>query len=161
MNKYPPRPKATLEIVLKIAADVARELGWSADGTEDIAYAYMDCGPDGFRMAKELDFNGWDLSACDIETLDDMHGDVCRAVTELEKVWVKENNIQPPLRIGAVIKEGVITGIYGHQPAYYLVKEHGCTNDNRRLLVKFEDAQEREGEAMSGVKMQRLSNEEF
>lgn len=142
MNKYPKRPTATREIILKIAADVAIELGESADCAEDIADAYMDCGPDGFRMAKELDFNGWDLSAGDIETLDGMQWDVSRTVTELEKAWVEENNIQPQLEIGTAIKEGVITGIYEHQPAYYMVKERGCTNDGRHLLIKFENAQE-------------------
>ena len=142
MNKYPPRPKATREIILKIAADAARKFGESADGAEDIADAYMDCGPDGFRMAKELDFNGWDLSAGDIETFDEMRCEVNRAVLELEKSWLEENSIQPPLEIGTEIKEGVIVGIYKHQPAYYRVKEHGCTNDGRYLLIKFENAQE-------------------
>ena len=142
MNKYPPRPKTTREIILKIAADVARKLGESADAVEDIADAYMSYGPDGFSIAKELDRDGWDLSAGDIETLDRMQWDVSRTVTELEKAWVEENNIQPPLEIGTEIKEGVIAGIYEHQPTYYLVKEHGCTNDSRHLLIKFEDAQE-------------------
>lgn len=142
MNKYPPRPKATREVILKIAADVALELGESADCAEDIADAYAHCGPDGFRIAKELDRHGWDLSAGDIETLDEMQWDVSSAVTELEKAWATENNIQPPLGIGTEIKEGVITGIYEHRPAYYMVKKHGCTNDGRYLLIKFEDAQE-------------------
>lgn len=142
MNKYPPRPTETREIILKIAADVALELGESADCAEDIADAYIRRGPDGFAIAKELDHDGWDITAEDVEALDGMYWQVSRAVTELEKAWFQENNIQPPLEIGTEIKEGVITGIYEHQPAYYRVKEHGCTNDNRSLLIKFEDAQE-------------------
>lgn len=142
MNKYPPRPKATREVILQAAAGVAGELGWSDDNADGIADAYIHCGPDGFAIAKELDRNGYDLSAGDIEALDRMHWDVSSAVTKLEKAWVEENNIQPPLEIGTAINEGVITGIYEHKPAYYMVKEHGCNNDNRRLLVKFEDAHE-------------------
>lgn len=142
MNKYPPRPKATREIILKVAADVALELGESADCAEDIADAYAHYGPDGFPIAKELDRNGWDITGESVETLDGMYWDVSRAVTELEKAWVEENNIQPPLEIGTEIKEGVIAGIYEHQPAYYMVKERGCTSDSRHLLIKFEDAQE-------------------
>jgi succinate-semialdehyde dehydrogenase/glutarate-semialdehyde dehydrogenase len=41
---------------------------------------------------------------------------------------------------GMGIKEGVIEGIYEHQPAYYRVKENGCTQDKRWLLIRFEDA---------------------
>lgn len=142
MNKYPPRPKATREIILQAAAGVAGELGWSDDNADGIADAYTHYGPDGFAIAKELDRNGYELSAGDIETLDVMHCDVSSAVTKLEKAWVEENNIRPPLEIGTEIKEGVITGIYEHRPAYYMVKVHGCTNYNRHLLIKFEDAQE-------------------
>lgn len=142
MNKYSPRPKATREIILHAAAKAANELGWPAGSAEDIADAYMYRGPDGFRIAKELDRNCGQLTAGDVDTLDGMHWEVYDAVFKLEKAWVEENNIQPPLEIGTEIKEGVITGIYEHQPAYYTVKEHGCTHDGRSLLIKFEDAQE-------------------
>lgn len=142
MNKYPPRPKATREIILQAAIKAAGDLGVSAEDAKDIADAYSRSGPDGFAIAKELECMGWDLSASDIEVLDEMYCDVSRAVAELEKAWAEENNIQPPLEIGTEIKEGVITGIYEHQPAYYRVKEHGCTNDSRYLLIKFENAQE-------------------
>src|SRR5690554_6146126 len=125
MNKYPPRPKATREIILKAAADVARELRWTEDSAECIADAYMGYGPDGFRIAKELDRDGWELSADDIETLDGMYWEVSRAVHELEKAWFEENNIRPPFEAGTAIKQGVIAGVYGHMPAYYMVKEHG------------------------------------
>ena len=142
MNKYPPRPKETRAIILKVAAETARELRWLEDSAEYIADAYMDYGPDGFHVAKELDRDGWELSADDIETLDGMYWKVSRAVHELEKAWFEENNIRPPFEAGTAIKQGVIAGVYGHKPAYYMVKGHGCTNDNRHLLVKFEDAQE-------------------
>lgn len=142
MNKYPPRPTATRETILQVASDVALSLGESADGAEDIADAYMGYGPCGFRIAKELDRDGWHLTSEFVNTLDGMCLDVSLAVAELEKAWAEENGIQPPLEIGTEIKEGVIAGIYEHQPAYYLVKEHGCTNDSRHLLIKFEDAQE-------------------
>lgn len=141
MNKYPPRPTGTREVILKIADDMATRLADSVCA-EDIADAYACYGPDGFDIAKELDRNGCDLTADCVATLDGMQWGIGRAVRELEKVWFEENNIQPPLEIGTEIKEGVIIGIHEHQLAYYLVKEYGCTNDGRRLLVRFENAQE-------------------
>ncbi|MOA62056.1 hypothetical protein D3C78_1873540 [compost metagenome] len=56
------------------------------------------------------------------------------------KAWAEEHSPQPPLPIGARIKQGVITGIYDYEPATYRVKEDGCTNDSRSLLIKFENA---------------------
>lgn len=56
------------------------------------------------------------------------------------KKWVLDNNIQPPHAIGTRITRGVIAGVSQHDPAAYLVKEDGCTNPHRHLLVNFEDA---------------------
>ncbi|NLY16606.1 MAG: hypothetical protein GXZ05_09560 [Gammaproteobacteria bacterium] len=142
MNKYPPRPKVTRAIILKVAAETARELRWPEDSAECIADAYVGYGPDGFRIAKELDRDGWDLHEDDIEVFGGMRWKINHIALELEKAWVEENNIQPPLEIGAEIAEGIITGICKNPPGRYEVREHGCTDDNRRLLVKFEDAQE-------------------
>lgn len=140
MNKYPPRPKATREIILQVATKTADEICDSSTAGHDIADAYERFGPDGFDIAKELDSNGWDITASDVEELDGMQFEIDRAVRELEKAWVQENDIQPPLAIGIEIEEGVITGVCEHCPARYLVKERGCTHEGRSLLIKFENA---------------------
>ena len=57
-----------------------------------------------------------------------------------EKKWVDENNIQPPLPIGTRIKQGVIHSVCDYSAAKYRVKEDGCAQDGRFLLIRFEDA---------------------
>lgn len=140
MNKYPPRPKATREIIMQAAAKVADAICDSSTAAQDIADAYERRGPGGFDIARELDINGWDITASDVEELDGMQFEIDRAVRELEEAWVKENDIQPPLAIGIEIEEGVITGVCEHWSARYLVKERGCTREGRSLLIKFENA---------------------
>lgn len=139
MNKYPPRPHATREIILQAAQTAADEMN-EPDLVETIADAYQECGPDGFAIAKELDRNGWYIEAGDVEALGGIHDDVQRVVRQLGKAWVAENSILPPLEIGTVIDEGVIAGVHDTWPAYYLVKESGCTDKNRHKLIKFEYA---------------------
>lgn len=70
------------------------------------------------------------------------------------KAWAKEHEPQPPLPIATRIKQGVIVGIYDYDPASYRVKEDGCTNDSRSLLIKFEDAA---AACPSGAARQRLN----
>ncbi len=132
------RPKITKEMILEAAKQVAENL---EDGdAESIAENY-EHPMDGYQLARELDRNThWDLTMSDVEELDCMHGIVDRLHGEAEKKWFAENDIPPPLPIGATIKEGVIDGIYEHAPARYKVKETGCTTAGRFLIVKFENA---------------------
>ena len=151
MYKYPSRPTATPEIIAEAAKKVAKSMGADprdlAEWAEGIAEAYSNGNRvDGFEIAKVLDAQGWNLDANDVTELNDLHDHVKMAVDRLCKAWVEENDIQPPFEAGTAIKQGVIAGVYGHKPAYYMVKEHGCTNDNRHLLVKFEDAKPVESE---------------
>lgn len=147
MNKYPPRPTATREIIMQAAESVADAICDSSTAAQDIADAYERRGPDGFDIARELDINGWDITATDVEELDCMRFEIDRAVRELEEVWYMENDIRPPLAIGTEIKEGVITGVCDYLVAHYLVKERGCTREGRSLLIKFEDAKPVESES--------------
>lgn len=131
------RPKITEEMILEAAKQIAEHLDGDA---ETIAENY-EHPMDGYQLAKELDRNAyWDLTMSDVEELDGMSTIVERLHSEAEKKWVSENNIQPPLPVGTTIKQGVIDGIYEHAAARYRVKETGCTQAGRFLLVKFEDA---------------------
>lgn len=133
------RPEVSQETIREAAEIVAQQLGNPA-GDYHIAekYAY---GMDGFELAKDLDrYCGWNISAANVETLDGMEGEVDTIHKKVCEQWVIDNDIQPPLPVGAEIKEGVIAGIYEHDPATYQVKLHGCTEEGRHRLIKFEDA---------------------
>lgn len=134
----PPRPRANSDMVRKAAELVAPKVRHiSAD---EIVRQYRH-PMDGYELAKEL--NHWescDVSREDMETLDEVEWKVDELLDAAVKEWFETNDIQPPLPIGTRIKEGVITGIYEHGVATYKVKENGCTDDSRYLLIKFEKA---------------------
>ncbi len=133
------RPTVTKEMILEAATKIAERI----DGEAETIAEYYEHPMDGYQLAKELDRNAyWDLTMSDVEELDDMSGIVDSLLAKAEKQWFAENDIQPPLQIGSTIKQGVINGIYEHAPARYLVKETGCTQKGRFLIVKFEDAVE-------------------
>ena len=132
------RPKITKEIILEAALKVASNI---EDCDADIIAENYRHPMDGYELARELDREeGWDLTMLDVEKLDAMSSIVSRLHAEAEKLWVKKNDIQPPLPIGTKIKEGVIDSVYQHSAARYCVKADGCTQDGRFLLIKFEDA---------------------
>lgn len=133
------RPQITFEMKLEAARQVATKLD-GADA-ETIAKTWQP-HMDGYELARELDKNYyWDLTRDEMEQLDDMGEIVNDLLSEAEKQWFEENNIQPPLPIGTRIKEGVIAGIDKYGVARYLVKENGCIDPNRHLLIKFEAAE--------------------
>jgi hypothetical protein len=130
------RPQVSDEIILAAANKIAAELECDAEQIAEV-YCY---GMDGFELGKELDRIGWDICAQDVETLDCMGYQVGVEHEAVCKKWFKDNDIQPPLPIGTNITKGVINGICEYSAGRYLVKENGCTEDGRHLLVKFEDA---------------------
>lgn len=141
-----PRPKATDEIIRAAIMKVAAKIAGDAPSAEDIESAADSIQRvyrrhmDGFELAKELDrYESWDTSREDMEELDSIEMDVDHAVRAAEKQWGIDHPMAPPLPVGAMTTRGVIESIYEHQPAYYCVKENGCTQDGRRLLIKFED----------------------
>ncbi|SDS33417.1 hypothetical protein [Pseudomonas sp. bs2935] len=137
MSTIPPRPKADKAMILAACTVVAEKLNADA---ETMAQHYRR-GMDGFDLAKELDkYAYWDTTRDDMEALDEVDYLVDRAEDLAVKAWAEEFNPEPPLPIGTRVKQGVITRIYEHAPATYCVKEDGCTNDTRSLLIKFEDA---------------------
>jgi hypothetical protein len=56
--------------------------------------------------------------------------------------WARDNNVQPPLPVGAITTQGEITGIYAHDGACYEIRKPGDTDSTRRYIVRFEDARE-------------------
>lgn len=131
------RPKVTKEMVIEAAQKIAANLNGDA---ETIAEHYRH-PMDGYELARELDrYSGWDLTMPDVEELDCLSGIVSDLHRKAEKKWVEENNIQPTLPVGTHIKQGVIDSVCNHSAARYLVKENGCTQKGRFLLIKFEDA---------------------
>ena len=144
----PPRPTVTDEIILQAATQLMTDFGMDGDPAT-LAEQYSH-GIDGYELAKKLDLNcGWDISATEVEALDSMNQYVDDTHLNQQKKWFVQNSITPPLPIGTRIKldprggadAGEIKGINQHWPAYYNVKEDGCTDDNCSLLIKFEEAQ--------------------
>ena len=132
-----PRPKITKEMVLEAAKGIAENIGGDA---ETIARHYRH-PMDGYELARELDpYEGLDLTMQDVMELDNLSGIVSDLHRKAEKKWVEENNIQPPLPIGTRITQGVIDSVFEYSAATYRVKENGCTQKGRFLLIRFEDA---------------------
>lgn len=131
------RPKITKEMVLKASQKIAKNLGVDP---KIIATNYWH-PMDGHELAKKIErYEGADFSIDEVEELDNLRFIVTRMQDKAEKKWAEENKIQPALSTGTQIKQGVIHGVCSHSAARYLVKEKGCTQPHRFLLVNFEDA---------------------
>lgn len=137
LSKYPPAPKITKELLMEAFAEFARQFRCDAP-TLVKAYMYVNDG-DGFKIGKYLDDLGWDITASDVEELDNLQWIADDTLKKARQKWVEDNNIQPEYEVGTVLTKGVITGFCEYSPAYYLVKRME-DNDNSRLLVKFEEA---------------------
>lgn len=137
----PPRPKVTDDMVRDAATRLLNDYGQDEDQADDIVEHYHHW-IDGYELAKNLDmYCHWSIDAQTVEMLADLPGRVDRILDKAKKEWVKAYNIQPKLKNGTQIKRGVIAGVYEHGAAEYLVKENGCTKENRFLIVPFEEAE--------------------
>lgn len=134
------RPKVTQEMIAQAAQQLAKEYGWNASQVADVARHWCS-HMNGYELAKDLDMLcGWTIEVSDVEALDCMDHEVREIHRAACLAWAKEHNIQPPLPIGTMTTRGEITGISTHDAASYLIREHGETNESRRLIVRFEDA---------------------
>jgi len=141
------RPTVTPVMILEAAKTICAQQQWPTTCADDIASEYR-YRMDGFDLCKALEkWCSWDTSREDMEALDEMDGLVDEALKKAEREWFEANNIQPPLPVGTPIREGVIAGIYEYGVARYRVKETGCTNDSRFMIIKFEDAVAQGGDA--------------
>jgi len=135
------RPKVTRELIATTAAEFCAREGWDADEAADLARVCRHSSMDGYELAKELDrICGWTPTAQDVETLDGFCSDVREAHRQACIAWARENNVQPPLPIGTMTTRGEITGVSDYDGATYLIRENGCNQEGRHLLVRFEDA---------------------
>lgn len=134
------RPKITQEIIEQAAKDLAAEMGWDEAQAAEIANVYR-LHMDGYQLAKGLEsVHLWDITVVEVDALDSMDSTVREIHRKVCMGWARENDIQPPLTIGTMTTRGEITGIYEHDAACYLVREHEETSVSRRLIVRFEDA---------------------
>lgn len=131
------RPEITKDMI----AEAAKEIAVSVNGDAATIAKHYQHPMDGYELARELDRReGWYLTMLDVEELNNLSGIVSRLLRAAEKKWQVENNIQPSLPIGTPIRQGVIAGVCDYSAAKYLVKETGCAQSGRFLLINFEDA---------------------
>lgn len=145
----PPRPKATTEMIAAAAKAVADQHSWGDNAAAAIVRQYHR-NADGFALMKDLEkWESWDCERDDIERLDEVDNLVRKAVSEAERAWAADNQITPPLPIGALIElhdhpaGGRIMGVFENAPAIYKVKPVGqddAKTGTMRRLIKFEDA---------------------
>lgn len=136
-NNTPKRPARTEELVLEAIEGKCIGMPFTA---EQFAEQYSNW-KDSYEIARDLDkYHHCDLTRDALDLIDDMIGLVDKHHHLAVKKWFVDNDIKPPYPVGTQLTKGLITGICNHSTAYYLVKEPGCTNPNRSLLVRFEDA---------------------
>ena len=137
------RPKLTTELIAATAAAFAARNGWDADQAADLARVCRSDNMDGYELAKALErVCYWMPTAQDVETLDNFGCDLREEHREACAAWARDNNVQPPLPIGAMTTRGEITGISTYSPASYEIRKPGDTEPTRRYIVCFEDARE-------------------
>jgi len=135
------RPTITKNLIAATAGAFCVREGWDADQADELASVCRNAHMDGYELAKELDSRyGWMPTAQDVETLDCFCSEVREAHRQACIAWARDNSVQPPLPIGTMTTRGEITGISEHDGATYLIRENGCTQDGRFLMVRFEDA---------------------
>ena len=147
--KAPPAPQVTRDLVENAVTQfIQRHKLWpeqdASESAKQIA-KHWHVGMDGYRLAKNLDiYESWAIDSEDVENLDSIDFVVREALEAKRKKWAAEWNIQPPLPIGTPIKfrsgTGVIAGINQYHAATYNVRETGCTDPTRHVLIQFEDA---------------------
>lgn len=149
----PPPPKRTTEMVKAAVLEYISRNSISNWGepervASDISKAWR-YGMDGYELARELENNFyWDgLCLQDAEDLDAIDSAVMLAERQARKTWADDWDIKPPFPVGTHITKGVIASVCDYEAATYLVKEDGCTQEGRHLLVRFEDAKLKGGAA--------------
>lgn len=141
------RPGISKDIIEKAALATAKETpnlknDQVGELAESIAINYC-FGDDGYKLAKKLECDCWDVDSMFVEAMDFMDTEV----RELHRAecwkWVKEKKVNPDLPIGTKLTTGVIDGVSEYVPAAYSVKPIGhddARQGYRRLIIKFEDA---------------------
>ncbi len=155
----PPRPEINREIISKAAELFINEyqtsIPYECENIDVIITQLLQhYAPhkNGFDLAKDLEWEGWDIDVETVQALDAFDSYVQDQIQIAEKEWLETNNIQPPLKTGTEVKymhgkmkKGVITGIYKHRVGCYEIKADGH-DDNKdgkmRHVVKWEHVEE-------------------
>ena len=140
------RPKIDQKIIedaAKLTASQTSNIGQDEinDLAIDIARAYRPY-MDGYQLAKRMEDWGWDVDSVFVEDMENMFANVSMCHENAQRLWEKQQNIQPPHPIGTQTTKGEIVGIYDHGTAKYLIKQPGQDDEktgHRRLIVNFED----------------------
>lgn len=145
----PPPPAFDKEDLIKALVEHIEKNGlWSDTPAEesaaDIAKHWRD-GIDGYELSKNLDpYEGWFIDAEIVEELDGLESVISKAKLDARKVWANAWDIQPPYPIGTHVTTmrggGVIACVCDYHAAAYLVKEDGCKQEGRHMVINFEDA---------------------
>ncbi len=131
------RPTVTREMILSAVTHLKNVDEEVMDAIADGYHHPMD-GHQIAVMLSNASLDDYTLQDC-LE-FDIISGRIDRLLQQAEKAWAKDNDIQPPYPNGTRIKQGVIHGITEYATATYRVKEDGCTQKDRYLLIKFENA---------------------
>jgi hypothetical protein len=136
MKNVPPRPlRSSVELAAISKFLEEKSLNWDAS-------TIASCSTyDGFDLMQELVAGkGWDFEREDLDTLDDITHAVDDALQDAEEKWAENHDVgSQALPDGTLITIGVITGVYSHGSACYLVKTPDCAPNSHRI-IKFEDA---------------------
>lgn len=110
----PERPGPNDEAVDALLAErmLGRVLDWlrqsgekDPDGDEvrEELEEVMELETDGYQIARNLDNKGWDVDADLVAILDSAQSKRYFIANELVAKWVTDNNILPPLAVGAIV----------------------------------------------------------
>lgn len=137
-----PRPKVTDEMIRAAAESVVREYlpDVDMDASVDAICRQYRRHMDGYDLSMRLrQWEGWDVTRDEMESLDAVDSRVSDALREAEKQWFAAAPFDPPFPVGTTITQGLITGIYEYGPARYLVKKPGMP-EGSSLIINFENA---------------------
>ena len=156
---FPERPLSTdVDIVKSAAAMTARDAcahyGVSDKHEDDLYQSLVRCGDpfmSGYELAKEIESDtGWaGIDTSFIEALDNYSDNLDAAHQQACKKWAKKFSVNPSLKEGDVVEfdrrikrvTGVIHHLYLYEGrvATYSIKEDDSKDDNRFLILPFEE----------------------
>ncbi len=135
MKNVPARPLRS-SVELAAISKYLEEKGLDWDASVIAQYQTYD----GFSLMKDLQREGWEFVREDLDTLDEIVYAITNALEIEEVKWVAEHDIySKALAINTRLTIGIITDIYIHAPACYLVKTPDCAL-NSHCIINFEDA---------------------
>lgn len=154
-----PRPtKATEEMKREVARAICADLveegmyqqSEASDREAELAAVLMT-RVDGYALARQLDDKyGWAICFSVIEVLEECRTMLDAAIIDAQRIWVKEEGIEPDLISGQSVvlrsgETGVIDQVSSYRPACYEVKIDGDADAEgplrSRRLCRFEEVE--------------------